>query len=146
MVKIVGILLLVMLNGSSFANISRMCDFCGQDETSTIPPNVDAEILLAVDISNSIDFYEYDQQQLGYKEALVSKEFIDVVEHGAKGEIAIAYIEWEKSIKKFTGWYIIKDLATAIEFANKITPTERSISATTAMSTMLVGAIELFKN
>jgi len=59
---------------------------------SAIP--VDVELVLAVDVSYSMDPDEQALQREGYRLALTSKEFLSVLREGANGRIAITYIEW----------------------------------------------------
>lgn len=56
---------------------------------------VDLELVLAVDISYSMDAEEQALQRQGYIEALTSKEFLDAVKTGGPtGKIAVTYVEW----------------------------------------------------
>jgi hypothetical protein len=55
---------------------------------------VDVELVLAVDISYSMDPDEQALQREGYRLALTSKEFLQALREGAHGKIAITYVEW----------------------------------------------------
>ena len=55
---------------------------------------VDVELVLAVDVSYSMDPDEQALQRDGYRLALTSKEFLQALREGAHGKIAITYIEW----------------------------------------------------
>ncbi|HZD90995.1 MAG TPA: DUF1194 domain-containing protein [Pseudolabrys sp.] len=55
---------------------------------------VDVEIVLAVDVSYSMDPDEQALQREGYRMALTSKEFLQALHEGARGKVAITYIEW----------------------------------------------------
>lgn len=55
---------------------------------------VDVALVLAVDISYSMDPDELELQRQGYIEALRSREFLDAVSKGLNGRVAIAYLEW----------------------------------------------------
>lgn len=59
---------------------------------SAIP--VDIELVLAVDVSYSMDPEEQALQREGYRLALTSKEFLQALREGANGKIAVTYIEW----------------------------------------------------
>ena len=59
---------------------------------SSIP--VDVELVLAVDVSYSMDPDEQALQREGYRMALTSKEFLSALREGVNGKIAITYIEW----------------------------------------------------
>src|SRR5689334_1192847 len=55
---------------------------------------VDVELVLAVDVSYSMDPDEQALQREGYRLALTSREFLNALREGAHGKIAIAYVEW----------------------------------------------------
>jgi hypothetical protein len=55
---------------------------------------VDVELVLAVDISYSMDADELALQREGYIAALASEQFLDAVRRGPTGKIAVIYIEW----------------------------------------------------
>lgn len=55
---------------------------------------VDVELVLAVDVSGSMDPEEHTLQRQGYVAALRSEAFRRAVRSGAFGRIAIAYVEW----------------------------------------------------
>mgnify|MGYP000993617760 CR=1 FL=1 len=55
---------------------------------------VDVEVVLAVDVSYSMDLDEQVLQREGYASAVTSKEFLDALKLGLTGRIAIAYVEW----------------------------------------------------
>ncbi|MGE0566166.1 MAG: DUF1194 domain-containing protein [Pseudolabrys sp.] len=55
---------------------------------------VDVELVIAVDISYSMDTDEQALQRQGYVEALRSREFLRALREGPNGKIAITYFEW----------------------------------------------------
>jgi len=55
---------------------------------------VDVELVIAVDVSYSMDPDEQALQREGYVQALTSREFMRALREGANGKIAITYIEW----------------------------------------------------
>jgi hypothetical protein len=55
---------------------------------------VDAELVIAVDVSNSMDPEEQALQREGYIAGLTSREFLTAVSEGANGKIAVTYFEW----------------------------------------------------
>ncbi|TIS75925.1 MAG: DUF1194 domain-containing protein, partial [Mesorhizobium sp.] len=52
---------------------------------------VDVELVLAVDISQSMDEEEFALQRAGYVEALRHPDFISAARSGPRGRIALAY-------------------------------------------------------
>ncbi len=63
-------------------------------DTSPNAIPVDVELVLAVDVSYSMDPDEQALQREGYRLALTSKEFLSALREGVNGRIAITYIEW----------------------------------------------------
>jgi hypothetical protein len=55
---------------------------------------VDVELVLAVDISYSMDTTEQRLQRSGYVQALTSPQFLNALRSGPTGRIAIKYIQW----------------------------------------------------
>ena len=55
---------------------------------------VDVELVLAVDVSYSMDPDEQALQREGYRLALTSREFLNALRQGPHGKIAITYVEW----------------------------------------------------
>src|SRR5665213_2187219 len=60
--------------------------------SSAIP--VDVELVIAVDVSYSMDPDEQALQREGYIQALTSREFLTALREGANGKVAITYVEW----------------------------------------------------
>jgi hypothetical protein len=59
-----------------------------------MPTEVDVALVLAVDISFSMDLEELALQRVGYVEALRSPEVHKAIANGATGRIAISFFEW----------------------------------------------------
>ncbi len=55
---------------------------------------VDVELVIAVDVSYSMDPDEQALQREGYVMALTSREFLRALREGANGKIAVTYFEW----------------------------------------------------
>jgi hypothetical protein len=55
---------------------------------------VDVELVIAVDVSYSMDPEEQALQREGYVLALTSNEFLQALREGANGKIAVTYFEW----------------------------------------------------
>src|SRR5438874_2250568 len=56
--------------------------------------NVDIELILAVDVSYSMDPDEQALQREGYVFALTSPEFLNALKDGIHGRVAVTYFEW----------------------------------------------------
>ncbi len=101
---------------------------------------VDLELVLAVDISRSIDDEEAQLQREGYVAAFQDRRVIEAIQSGAVGAIAVAYVEWAGAEYQRTAidWTLIKDGQTAAAFAAKIAALPRISAGWTSIS----GAID----
>jgi hypothetical protein len=85
---------------------------------------VDVELVIAVDVSYSMDPDEQALQRQGYVQALTSKPFLQALREGANGKIAVTYIEWAGQFdqKIIMPWRLIEGPesadAVAAEIAN----------------------------
>src|SRR5262245_10945532 len=55
---------------------------------------VDVELVMAVDISYSMDYDELALQRDGYVQAVGSTEFLNALKQGTHGKVAITLVEW----------------------------------------------------
>ncbi|WP_028481817.1 DUF1194 domain-containing protein [Pseudovibrio exalbescens] len=110
--------------------------------------NVDLELVLAVDISQSMDTDEQEVQREGYVAALTSDEVIDAIQYGPKGRIAITYLEWGGEGEHFivADWAIISDQASAHTFAAKIAEAPLRRVQRTSISSALGQAVAMVLN
>ena len=79
---------------------------------------VDVELVLAVDVSFSMDPEEQRLQREGYFEALRSPFVLEAIRRGINGRIAVAYVEWAGSPSQeiVAGWHVIEDRADVERF------------------------------
>ena len=82
----------------------------------------DLELVLAVDVSGSIDARESALQRGGYLAAIRSPEFVAAVRAGPLGKIRLAYVEWagEGAQQVIVPWRVIDGPAAAQAFANEL--------------------------
>jgi hypothetical protein len=83
---------------------------------------VDAELVIAVDVSNSMDPEEQALQREGYIAGLTSREFLSALRDGIHGRIAVTYFEWAGPLdqKIIMPWRLIDGADTASAVANEI--------------------------
>lgn len=83
---------------------------------------VDLELVLAVDVSGSIDAEEAQLQREGYVQAFLDPILIKTIIDGNHGRIAVAYIEWSGGEQQqvVMSWTLIKDAASARAFADEL--------------------------
>ncbi|MEH2503193.1 MULTISPECIES: DUF1194 domain-containing protein [unclassified Bradyrhizobium] len=109
-------------------------------------PTVDLELVLAVDVSYSMDMDELALQREGYAQAIVSKEFLQALKSGPNGRIAITYFEWAASTdqKIIIPWRVIDGPETADAVANEIVKTPIRRASRTSISGAINFAMPLF--
>jgi hypothetical protein len=109
---------------------------------------VDLELVLAVDISRSVDDEEAQLQRQGYMQALTDKRIIDAISSGALGRIAVTYIEWAGSQYQQTvvEWAVIDGPDSAKAFALKISDAPRVAEMWTSISGALIYGAAKFDN
>ncbi|WP_395018416.1 DUF1194 domain-containing protein [Dongia sp.] len=80
---------------------------------------VDLELILAVDVSRSMDPDEQQLQRDGYRAALTHPDVIAAIGSGARRKIALSYIEWAGPAVQYVlvDWRVIDGAAAAGDFA-----------------------------
>jgi hypothetical protein len=111
---------------------------------SAIP--VDVELVLAVDVSYSMDPEEQALQREGYVLALTSKEFLQALRQGANGKIAVTYFEWAGQFdqKVVMPWRLIDGPEAADAVAAEIARVPYRRASRTSISGALRFAKPLF--
>ncbi len=105
---------------------------------------VDLELVLATDVSASIDEKEAVLQRAGYLAALTNLDVIDTIRGGVLGRIAVTYVEWADAQRTVVGWTVIEDKASARAFAVALRSASLSSGTTTSISGALDYAAGLF--
>jgi hypothetical protein len=113
-----------------------------KDNAST----VDVELILAVDVSYSMDMDELAIQREGYAQAIVSKEFLQALKTLPNGRIAVTYFEWAASSdqKIIIPWRLIDGPETADAVSNEIMKTPVRRASRTSISGAIYFAMPLF--
>src|SRR4051794_20061554 len=107
--------------------------------------NVDLTLVLVTDVSRSIDDAEFKLEKEGYAAAFTSRQVIDAIHGGSIGAIAVAYVEFASSfeVRTVLDWAVIRDEATAREFADRLVNAPRSFWGRTAISSGIDRAVQL---
>ena len=108
---------------------------------------VDLELVLAVDVSGSIDIEEAELQRQGYLSAIRHPEVVEAIRGGRLGRIAVSYVEWAGDLHQRTlvEWSEISDAESAAAFAGAL---ERQLVQTqlwTSISTVIDYAAQSFE-
>lgn len=107
---------------------------------------VDTELVIAVDVSNSMDPEEQALQREGYILGLTSREFLSALREGINGRIAITYFEWAYDQKIIVPWRLIDGQASAEAVADEIRRTPYRRAPRTSIYGALQFAKPLFNN
>ena len=106
---------------------------------------VDVELVVAVDISQSMDYDELTLQRMGYVEAFRHKDVGQAVASGPEGRIAVIYMEWGGDFDPIVliPWTILDSPQAAKAFADKLASEPVSSLSRTSISNALYTAADL---
>ena len=110
-------------------------------------PSVDVELVIAVDVSYSMDLDELAVQREGYAQAIVSKDFLQALKNGPNSKIAVTYFEWSATSDQriIIPWRVIDGPETADAVANEIMKTPVRRGSRTSISGAITFAMPLFE-
>ena len=109
-------------------------------------PAVDLALVLAIDISGSIDPDEARLQRDGYVRAFHDPAIVRAILGGSHGRIAVAYFEWSDSYiqRLLVDWTVLDSEAAIRDFTQRLSDAPISISRRTSISGAIRYAIPLF--
>ena len=105
---------------------------------------VDLELVLAVDVSNSVDHVEASWQREGYADALGDPAVLAAIASGPNARIAVTYVEWagQGYQRKIIDWMIIANKGDAALFSHRLRSSGRSSGRSSAPYTSISAAID----
>src|SRR5262249_31710589 len=97
---------------------------------------VDLLLVLAADVSRSMDEPKFQLQRSGYVEALTNPRVLEAIRSGTNRRIAVTFVEWSGVVsqKVVLDWATISDEATARRFADGLVEAPRSFADRTSIS------------
>jgi len=97
---------------------------------------VDLLLVLAADVSRSVDERKFQLQRQGYVAALADRRVLDAIRSGPNGGVAVAFVEWsgEGNERVVINWTAIRDDATAKSFGDQLLEAPRSFADRTSIS------------
>ena len=109
-------------------------------------PSVNVELVIAVDVSYSMDMDELAIQREGYAQAIVSKDFLQALRAGP-GKVAVTYFEWSMSgdDRIIIPWRVIDGPESADAVAAEIMKTPIRRGSSTSISGAINFALQLFE-
>ncbi len=108
--------------------------------------SVDLRLILAADVSRSVDNDEFRLQRDGYAAAITDPKVIAAIQAGTFRSIAVSFIEWSGAAEQHVvaDWIVIRDDETAAVFANILRSEPRSYTGATAIGNAVDFAMHHF--
>lgn len=140
-----GLLAGSLLLGLAIAAPAPPPQFAAQNSGVT---EVDVELVLAVDISFSMDPEEQELQREGYIHALTSTEFMRALRDGIHGRIALTYFEWANvnDRRVIVPWRLIDGPEAADAFVAEVARAPYRRASRTSVSGALEFGAQLLEN
>jgi len=97
---------------------------------------VDLLLVLASDVSRSVDTRKFQLQREGYAAALSNPRVIDAIRSGPHGRVAICFVEWSgvTSQKLVIDWTIVSDAASARKIGDQLIELPRTFADRTSIA------------
>jgi hypothetical protein len=97
---------------------------------------VDLLLVLAADISRSVDAVKFQLQRSGYAAAFSNPRVIDAIRGGPSRRIAVTFVEWSGPLSQETmiDWTVIGDEEAAHQFSDRIVEAPRAFADSTSIS------------
>jgi hypothetical protein len=107
---------------------------------------VDLLLVLAADVSRSIDADKFKLQREGYAAAFGDPRVVNAITAGLRGRIAVCYVEWSGagSQRLVIDWAPIEDSATAKQFGDQLLEIPRAFANSTSISSGIDFALAQF--
>src|SRR5437588_8062575 len=104
----------------------------------------DLLLVLAADVSRSVDVAKFQLQREGYASAITNPQVLDAIRSGPAGRIALCFVEWSgvASQRLVIDWTLIGDTETARHFSDGIVEAPRSFADRTSISAGIDFAVE----
>jgi hypothetical protein len=101
---------------------------------------VDLLLVLAADVSRSVDGVKFQLQREGYAAAVSDPRVLDAIRSGRNGRVGLTFVEWSGggSQRVLIDWTTIGDAESAKGFGDRLLEAPRSFADHTSIS----GAIE----
>lgn len=108
---------------------------------------VDLVLVLAADVSDSIDSAEVKLQREGYISAMRHPQTLQAIKGGKHGRIAVAYFEWSDGGNQtlIVDWMTIEDESTGAQFGERLKPAKIPEGHFTSISSAIQFALSMFK-
>lgn len=100
---------------------------------------VDVALVLAADVSRSVDEEEFRLQRDGIATALTDPKVLNAIRSGLHGAVAICFVEWSGVGQQLVvaDWVVVHDLASAQKIAGVVRAAPRSYFGSTAIGSAI---------
>jgi len=100
---------------------------------------VDLLLVLAADVSRSIDSEKFQLQRDGYAAAITDPRVLEAIKSGRTGRIGLSLVEWSglSSQRVVIDWTAISDAESAKSFADRLLEAPRSFADRTSISSAI---------
>jgi hypothetical protein len=107
---------------------------------------VDLLLVLAADVSRSIDNEKFQLQREGYAAAISDQRVLDAIRSGRSGRIGVMFVEWSGvgSQRVLIDWTAIGDAEAAKGFGDRLLEAPRSFADRTSISGAIAFAMDQF--
>ena len=97
---------------------------------------VDLLLVLAADVSRSIDSQKFQLQREGYAAALANPRVLEAIQSGRRGRIGVLFLEWSGlgNQKVVIDWTLIDGPNAAQTFGDRLLESPRSFADRTSIS------------
>jgi hypothetical protein len=108
---------------------------------------VDLLLVLASDVSRSVDTAKFQLQREGYAAALSNARVVEAIRSGPHGRIAICFVEWSGSTsqKVVIDWTVVGDAASARKIGDQMLELPRAFADRTSISAGIDFAMAQFE-
>ena len=108
---------------------------------------VDLVLVLAADVSDSIDSAEVKLQREGYISAMKHPQTLQAIKGGKHGRIAVAYFEWSDGGNQtlIVDWMTIQDETSGVQFGELLKPAKIPEGHFTSISSAIQYGLSMLK-
>lgn len=133
-----------LINGIAVAVLLLMV---GATSTFATGKRVDLELVLAIDVSRSIDEREAQLQRQGTADALRNPSVIRAIGGGYFKRIAVAYIDYSSAAynEVIVNWMVIKDQISAEKFVRSLNEAPLTYGRRTSISDVIEQAVRMIE-
>src|SRR5262249_6261758 len=109
---------------------------------------VDLLLVLASDVSRSVDAQKFELQRRGYGQAMSDPRVIEAIQSGRNGRIGLCFLEWSGVIsqKMVIDWTAIGNAEQARQFGDRILEAPRSFADRTSISAAIDVAVKALQS